>query len=256
MQGVSSDQVLQMPITGRPSNRSAGKALVLHPAAVEKAVLVRMAEPGGAAVGLGVGHRCCSLTMRVGTIRAGGVARPCSAPAPVRASRTTRQFGGCRQAPGHLIRQLVARPRRLGPDPIEDRPNRGGQAPRPHALGPGEDRLLLQQQRRRDQPCHSTRCHRLEQPARRTPGAAHGDDDIGIEHTSHSCVVGDFTGCWVGRAEGGRGMDGLIVRIGLEGVSAGRPAGASWQRGAHDTRYCCHKGRSSPNPLIARSISA
>ena len=49
LQGVSSDQVLQMPITGRPSNRSCGQALVLHPGAVNEAVAVGLAEPLGAA---------------------------------------------------------------------------------------------------------------------------------------------------------------------------------------------------------------
>ena len=50
LQGVSSDQVLQMPMTGRPSNTSAGSALVPHPAAVDEAVLVVLPEPGGGAL--------------------------------------------------------------------------------------------------------------------------------------------------------------------------------------------------------------
>ena len=40
LQGVSSLKVLQMPITGRPSNWSCGHALVLDPAAVDEAVAV------------------------------------------------------------------------------------------------------------------------------------------------------------------------------------------------------------------------
>ena len=45
LQGVSSDQVLQMPITGRPSKASGRHALVLHPAAVHHRVLAGSAEP-------------------------------------------------------------------------------------------------------------------------------------------------------------------------------------------------------------------
>ena len=49
LQGVSSDQVLQMPITGRPSNWSCGDAAVLQERAVVEAHLVLPAEPGLAA---------------------------------------------------------------------------------------------------------------------------------------------------------------------------------------------------------------
>ena len=45
LHGVSSDQVLQMPMIGRPSKTSGGSPAA-DPAAMDEAVLVALAEPG------------------------------------------------------------------------------------------------------------------------------------------------------------------------------------------------------------------
>ncbi len=52
LQGVSSDQVLQMPMTGRPSNKMRRETLVLHPGAMNEAVAILLAEPMGGTKGL------------------------------------------------------------------------------------------------------------------------------------------------------------------------------------------------------------
>jgi hypothetical protein len=48
LQGVSSDQVLQMPITGLPSNSCGGMPLFFIPCTINEAVLSPAAKPAGA----------------------------------------------------------------------------------------------------------------------------------------------------------------------------------------------------------------
>ena len=112
LQGVSSDQVLQMPMTGRPSNSVVGQALVLHPAAVDEAVARRAAEPvlraqllrlvGHAIVRHVVVRPCSCLEVAV-DFAAPSAGAPCSSPMTRSVSLSSRR-AAMRAAEGRLSR--------------------------------------------------------------------------------------------------------------------------------------------------------